>query len=105
MLNGVPAVYKRGAVAQALKLVQGNNAWDEAADGTVVQATRTQEFIMSRDSLGALFPPAAGDEIKADGRVYGVMSPQGEQAWRYCGRSGNWLRVFSKQIGVINGLE
>lgn len=65
-------------------------------EGTTYRRDR-RDFVILQASLGALFPPASGDEILFAGKSYLVL-PRGpdEDVWRWSDRYHKAVRVFAK---------
>jgi len=80
-----------------VKAVPGRTVFSQRNDyGTFVRV-ETRDFIIRRECLPA--EPAKGDEIAFGGRVYEVIAPNGEPAWRWSDALETAYRLHTKLVG------
>lgn len=89
-----------GATPVRVKAVLGKTAFSQRNDyGTYVRI-ETRDFIVRRECLAA--EPQKGDEIAFGGRVYEVIAPNDEPAWRWSDPLETAYRLHTKLVGEEN---
>lgn len=95
--------YARGANSINVPATMGKTMFEQVdGAGGILHQLEYRDFIINAADLilGALTEPKVGDRITVLNEVYEVMSPGGEQAWRFTDPYRRTYRIHTKHVGV-----
>lgn len=95
---GEDATYRgAGGLEGDVVAVPGKTVFSQRNDMGAFIRVETRDFIIRRDCLAA--EPQKGDEIVFGGKVYEVLAPNDEPAWRWSDALGTTYRIHTKLVG------
>lgn len=81
----------------SVKAVVGRTIFRSTDESGIWTRVETRDFIIPKGALG--FEPQVGDEIEFLGKIYEVLAPGGEPAWRWSDAFHTAYRIHAKHTG------
>jgi len=108
--RGVVVTYRRGEASAEVTATVGQTVFEVEDEYGVVMQSQTRDYLIAAADLvlaGQRIEPQEGDRIeeRRDGktRIYEVMAPGGEPAWRPSDPAGQILRIHTKEVATEDG--
>ncbi|MGN1121722.1 MAG: hypothetical protein ACI4RV_05090 [Eubacteriales bacterium] len=96
----VPVEYlRKGGEILRVNATSGKTLFRAENEYGVTIRTESRDFLIAASALP--FDPVRGDRIRAQGREYEVLAPNGEPVWRWCGTYHWTRRVHTKEMGAV----